>query len=70
MSLTGTKKEIINEKEADSISIDIDTVRPEYIEKLKTIDNEGKFISFMSIDDLRNAIEGQNFSEVLRSEKI
>jgi len=53
----GMKEVIITEKEADSISYDIDTVRPEYIEKLKTIDNEGKFNSFMSIDDLRNAIE-------------
>ena len=70
MSFTGMKEAIITENEVDSISSDIDTVRPEYIEKLKTIDNEGKFISFMSIDDLRNAIEGRNFSEVLRSEKI
>jgi hypothetical protein len=62
MSLMGMKEVIITEKEADSISCDIDTVRPEYIEKLKTIDNEGKFISFMSIDELRNAIEGRNFS--------
>lgn len=62
MSLMGMKEVIITEKEPDSISCDLDTVRREYIEKLKTIDNEGKFISFMSIHDLRNAIEGRNFS--------
>ncbi len=57
MNFTGTKKVIITEKEVDSISCDLDIVRPEYIKKLKTIDNEGKFNSFTSIDELRNAIE-------------
>jgi hypothetical protein len=41
----------------DSISNDIHEVRPEYIKKLKQIDTEGKFNSFKSIEELRNAIE-------------
>ena len=32
-------------------------LRPEYIEKLKRIEKEGKFISFSSIDGLRKSIE-------------
>jgi len=32
-------------------------LRPEYIEKLKRIEKEGKFISFSSIDELRKSIE-------------
>jgi hypothetical protein len=32
-------------------------LRPEYIEKLKKIDKEGKFISFKSIEELRKSIE-------------
>lgn len=30
---------------------------PKYVKKLKKIDKEGKFNSFKSIDELRNAIE-------------
>jgi hypothetical protein len=32
-------------------------LRPEYIEKLRKIQKEGKFISFNSIDELRESIE-------------
>ncbi len=32
-------------------------LRPEYVEKLKKIDKEGKFIRFNSIDELRESIE-------------
>ena len=32
-------------------------VRPEYLEKLKKIDKEGKFIGFSSVDELRESIE-------------
>ena len=32
-------------------------LRPEYIEKLKKIEKEGKFISFSSIEALRKSIE-------------
>lgn len=52
-----SKKVIIIEEEIDAISNDIHTVRPEYIKKLKKIDKEGKFNSFKTIGDLRNAIE-------------
>lgn len=52
-----SKKVIIIEEEIDAISNDIHTVRPEYIKKLKKIDKEGKFISFKTIGELRNAIE-------------
>jgi len=41
----------------DSISKDLHEVRPEYMKKLKTIDKEGKFNSFKSFEELRNAIE-------------
>ena len=44
-------------EEVDPISGDFHIVRPKYIKKLKKIDNEGKFNSFKSIDELRNAIE-------------
>jgi len=52
-----TKKVIIIEEEVDAISSDLHLVRPEYVKKLKKIDKEGKFNSFKSIDELRNAIE-------------
>lgn len=52
-----SKKVIIKEKEIDAISNDIHTVRPEYIKKLKKTDTEGKFNSFKTIGELRNAIE-------------
>lgn len=52
-----TKKVIIIEEEVDAISGDLHIVRPEYIKKLKKIDKEGKFNSFKSIDELRNALE-------------
>jgi len=32
-------------------------LRPEYIEKLKKIEKEGKFISFDSIEELKKSIE-------------
>ena len=32
-------------------------VRPEYIEKLRKIQKEGKYIRFKSVDELRNSIE-------------
>ena len=32
-------------------------LRPEYIQKLKKIEKEGKFISFSSIEELRKSIE-------------
>jgi len=32
-------------------------LRPEYISKLRKIEKEGKFISFNSIEELRNNIE-------------
>jgi len=32
-------------------------LRPEYIEKLKKIEKEGNFISFSSIEELKNSIE-------------
>ncbi len=32
-------------------------LRPEYIEKLKKIEEEGNFISFNSIEELKNSIE-------------
>ena len=32
-------------------------LRPEYIEKLKKIEKEGKFITFNSIEELRESIE-------------
>ena len=32
-------------------------LRPEYIKKLKKIEKNGKFISFSSIEELRNSIE-------------
>jgi len=32
-------------------------LKPEYLEKLKKIDKEGKFISFNSIEELKNRIE-------------
>jgi hypothetical protein len=48
---------IIIEEEIDAISSDLHTFRPEYIRKLKKIDKEGKFNSFKTIGELRNAIE-------------
>ncbi|MCZ7402911.1 MAG: hypothetical protein O8C61_11880 [Candidatus Methanoperedens sp.] len=41
----------------DSIHKDLHEVRPEYMKKLKKIDKEGKFNSFKSIEELKNAIE-------------
>ena len=32
-------------------------LRPEYLERLKKIDKEGEFISFNSIEELRESIE-------------
>jgi hypothetical protein len=32
-------------------------IRPEYLEKLKRIDEEGDFIEFSSIEELRKSIE-------------
>lgn len=32
-------------------------LRPEYVEKLRKIEKKGKFISFKSIDELRESIE-------------
>ncbi|MEK6829173.1 MAG: DUF2683 family protein [Nanoarchaeota archaeon] len=32
-------------------------LRPEYIDKIRKIEKEGKFISFNSIDELRKSIE-------------
>ena len=32
-------------------------LRPEYIKKLRKIEKNGKFISFSSIEELRNSIE-------------
>ena len=52
-----SKKVIIIEEEIDAISNDIHIVRPEYIKKLKKIEKEGKFNSFKTIGELRNAIE-------------
>lgn len=41
----------------DAISNDIHEVRPAHIKKVKKIDTEGKFNSFKSIEELRNAFE-------------
>jgi hypothetical protein len=51
------KKKVIIIEEVDAISNDIHEVRPEYIKKLKKIDKEGKFNSFKSIEELRNALK-------------
>lgn len=32
-------------------------LRPEFVEKLKRIDREGRFIKFNSVEELRNSIE-------------
>jgi len=40
-------------------------LRPEYVQKIKNIENKGKFKRFSSIDDLRKEIE--NASTEVRS---
>ncbi len=49
-------------KEVEELKIAIDIepeVRPEYIKKLRRIEREGKFISFNSINELRESIENE-----------
>lgn len=54
------QKIIVIEEEIDAISEDMHEVRPEYIKKLQKIEQEGRFHSFKSIDELKKAIEAQS----------
>lgn len=55
------KKEIeMLKKAVEEIKLTMDIqpeFRPEYVRKLRKLEKEGKWISFNSIDELRNSIE-------------
>jgi len=51
------QKIVIIEEELDAISSDMHVLRPEYITKLREIEEKGEFYSFKNIDEMKKAIE-------------
>ncbi len=47
----------MNKKSGVKINSNFHEVRPGYIKKLQRIEKNGKFQSFMTVDDLRKIIE-------------
>ena len=56
----------MNKKSGVKINSDFHEVRPEYIKKLQRIEKNGKFQSFMTVDNLRKTLDLDHHDKIYK----